>query len=289
MEFGYSISSSHSSDAPVGALIERTVEGVEVARRSGFAYVQAGDHHAMADGQYLQNVPMLARFSGMCDHLAGMFVLPLWQPVLLAEQLGTLDGMVETLDVWFGIGWRDAEFRAFGVPKRERAARLEEGIAIIERLSKEDHVDYDGAYVQLEDVTINPKPDLGRIGLGGSVDRAIQRAGRLGDAWVASPSARSDENARKADTFRAHGGEDVIVRRDALVLEDGARARRIADRQLSGGYRGMSSDANLLIGDPDTVRADIEEYRAIGVDEIVVRPMTTAHATETLRACPTDV
>ena len=88
------------------------------------------------------------------------------------------------------------EFATLGVPVAERAARMEEGIAILRRLWSEDHVTFPGRFYRLDDVTIEPKPaqcpppiwiannpqvfDTGQA----TVWRAISRVARLSDGWM---------------------------------------------------------------------------------------------------------
>ncbi len=77
---------------------------------------------------------------------------------------------------------------------------------------------------------------------------------------------------------------DVIVRRDALVLEDGDAAEAEARERLERGYRGWPAEADwLLVGDAESVAGDLAALEAAGADEVVVRPMANTHAEETLR------
>ena len=67
------------------------VERAAAARRAGLDSLFVGAHHA-TPGQYYQNVPITARMLAEWSNApAGcLFLLPLWNPVLLAEQVGTL-------------------------------------------------------------------------------------------------------------------------------------------------------------------------------------------------------
>lgn len=286
MRLGYSITSFRdpgTAAAGAAAVLERA----RAATAAGYDYVQAGDHHVVADGDYLQNVPMAARLAGETDHVAALFLLPLYDPVLVAEQLGTLDALVDGLDVWCAVGGQTEAFDAFGVPLAERAPRLEESLGLIRRLWTEDAVTFDGEFYALEDVSVNPTADP-RVAIAGSAEPAVRRAGRLGDAWVATPSEDHDALRRKIGWVEAAGGGDIIVRRDALVRPDGAAARERARSLLSSGYRGWPADADWpLVGDPASVADELATLSNLGVDEVVVRPMDDAHAVETLEAVAT--
>ena len=78
----------------------------------------------------------------------GMVVLlPLQHPVQLAEQISTLDvisGGRFTLAA--ALGWRDFEFRAFGMPKEERLSRFKEVLSTMKMLWTNERVTHRGHY-----------------------------------------------------------------------------------------------------------------------------------------------
>ena len=282
MRLGYSITSFQpAGGAAAGA--DAIIDRAAAATAAGYDYVQAGDHHAVADGDYLQNVPMAARLAAETDHVAALFMLPLYDPVLIAEQVGTLDALVDELDFWCAVGGQTVAFEAFGIPMAERAPRFEESLSLIRQLWTEDAVTFAGEWYTVEDVSVNPAADP-RVVIGGIAEPAVRRAGQLGHAWVATPSENHDALARKIGWFEDAGGGDVVVRRDALVLDDRDAARERASALLESGYRGWPADADWpLVGDPAAVAEDLASLSALGVDEVVVRPMDDEHATETLR------
>jgi alkanesulfonate monooxygenase SsuD/methylene tetrahydromethanopterin reductase-like flavin-dependent oxidoreductase (luciferase family) len=67
-------------------MIERTA----AAHRAGLDSLFIGDHH-VSPTPYYQNTPMLGRLLAEWGEApAGcLFLLPLWSPVLVAEQIGT--------------------------------------------------------------------------------------------------------------------------------------------------------------------------------------------------------
>src|SRR3970040_800616 len=90
MKVGISLTSAHQvSDVREGArwMIERAA----AARDAGLDSLFVGTHPALPL-PYYQNVPMLGRLLAEWDaRPAGcLFLFPLWNPVLLAEQVGTL-------------------------------------------------------------------------------------------------------------------------------------------------------------------------------------------------------
>lgn len=281
LELGYSVTSARPADRTADQHVEDLLETARAASDAGIEYVQAGDHHVSGSG-YLQNVPISARLSSVADRVATLFLLPLYHPVLVAEQAGTIAAIADGFDLWCALGYRDASFEAFDVPKSERVPRFEESLEIVRRLWEEDAVTFDGEYYQLEDVSVAPAASP-RICIGGSAKPAVERAGRLGDAWVATPSETHDDLRRKVDWYRDAGGDTVIARRDALVLEDGEAAREQATALLESNYRGWPVDADWpVVGDPESVADELEALSDCGVDEVVVRPMDRRYAVETV-------
>lgn len=288
MRLGYSINSAVPADRSVDSHATALFERARTASAAGFDYVQAGDHHAVADHAYLQNVPTLSRLTAAIDRVAPLFLLPLHHPIHLAERCGTLAAFADRFELWCALGYNNAAFEALDVPMAERVPQFVESLRTVEALLSEDSVSIDGDYYSLDDVSINPKATPERICIGGSAESAVRRAGRLGDAWVAAPTETTDAIETKREWFESEGGDEIIVRRDALVLEDGARARDVATDLLQSGYRGWDPETEYpLVGDAETVASDLEELAEAGASGLVVRPMSGDHATETLRECAT--
>ena len=115
MRVGISLTSNHAvKDPREGArwMIERAAS----ARQSGLDSLFVGDHHA-TPAPYYQNVPMLGRLlAEWGDAPAGcLFLLPLWNPVLVAEQIGTLAAIARgRFIVQCGLGYDEAQFAALG-------------------------------------------------------------------------------------------------------------------------------------------------------------------------------
>ena len=90
MKVGVSLRSGYAPmDARTGA--RWLVERARAARDAGLDSLFIGDHHNVPV-PYYQNVPMLGRLLAEWDDrpAGALFLLPLWHPVLLAEQIGTL-------------------------------------------------------------------------------------------------------------------------------------------------------------------------------------------------------
>src|SRR5947208_12794128 len=117
-----------------------------------------------------------------------VLIAPFRAPVLAARQLAMLDylsGGRVLPAVGIGVE-QEREFRAAGVPFKERGRRTDEAIRIMRRCWAEDEVTHDGEFWKLERVTVLPKPVQQPMPLwiGGNSDAATRRAGRLGDGWT---------------------------------------------------------------------------------------------------------
>lgn len=92
------------------------IERAAAAERAGLDSLFVGDHHA-TPSPYYQNVPMLGRMlAEWTDRPAGcLFLLPLWNPVLIAEQVGRLVAIARGRFIFqCGLGDGEAQFLAMG-------------------------------------------------------------------------------------------------------------------------------------------------------------------------------
>lgn len=270
-DFSVSLSSSHATDAP-----QRMIERAIAAHRAGFASLTLGDHHNMSYG-YAQNTPMLGRLlAEWPSRPAGcLFLVPLWNPLLMAEHIGTLAAIHQTVApgqpfiVQTGIGWGEDQFVNFGQNMRRRGRDIDAAIPIVKALLAGESVT--DAYFGLHDAVVGLRSDGPyEWWIGGTANAAIDRAARMGDVWYGSPGQSDDEIAASVARYRAAGGQRVALRRDALVGDDGNRTRIRAEERVARGYRGLSVE-RLLVGDDGDLMERAAELAALGVDEIVVR------------------
>ena len=84
---------------------------------------------------------------------------PLYHPVMLAEEVATLDIVTEGRLVFgIGLGYRPEEFDYFGVPYTESGKRLDETLEIVKRLWTEDEISHHGRFWQLDKVRPHLRP-----------------------------------------------------------------------------------------------------------------------------------
>lgn len=283
MRVGISLTSSHRTrDVRAGArwMIERT----EAAAEAGLDSLFVGDHHV--EGMpYYQNNPMMGRLLAEWNgNPAGcLFLIPLWHPVLLAEQVGTLASITPgRFIIQCGLGRDKRQFEGMGVDIRHRPSRFEQGLDIVRRLLAGETVSSDGRYKIIE-ARISPiPPELVDVWIGGGVEPAIDRAARLGDAYLAGPESTPDSAAKLSATFHQrridHGlpPAPAALRRDVFVGESDAHAAKIAEPIVDAGYRGFDPAAPIF-GSPETVAKKFRALATMGYSDIIIRHLTDDH------------
>lgn len=280
MRVGISLTSSfRTRDYREGA--RHMVERAAAAREAGLDSLFVGDHHSTG-GAYYQNVPMLGRLlAEWGDATAGcLFLLPLWNPVLLAEQVGTLASIATgPFVVQTGLGDGMDQFRAMGANIKHRPSAFEESLDCVKRLLAGDTVSSGGRFT-FENARIAPlPPEQVTFWLGGSARVSIERAARLGEGWLGAPSLTAEQATRQLGTYletcRALGKQPgaVALRRDVYVGESESDARSVAEPIIDAGYRGFDPAA-LVYGSPDQVAAAFRGYAQLGYTDIIVRHLT---------------
>ena len=264
------------ADARLGA--RWMVERVRAARDAGLGSLFLGEHHATG-GTYFQNVPMLGRLlAEWGDGPAGaLFLLPLWHPVTLAEQVGTLASLTRGRFVLqCALGGGDDQFGGMGVPLRGRVARFESTLSVLRRLLAGEEVTTDQP-LSLRAARSGPlPPEPVDVWIGASAPAAIDRAARLGDGWIAAPGLTPEQAGRQIEQYRdscaQHGrpGGVTAIRRDIHVGADPADARRVADPILAHGYRGLPPEA-LVVGDAAQVSQAFADLGDLGYSHVLVR------------------
>ena len=208
MKFGLVLAGQYFRDAPADLRVVEMLEQVRLARDLGFDSVWMV-HHYLIDFLAFQPIPMLGRVAAEAGEMAigtAIYVLPLQHPVEVAENFATLDALSGG-GLIFGVaqGYREEEFRAMGIPRKERAGRFEEAVALVSRLWTEDAVDFRGRYYQVERATLAMKPvqkPRPPIWIGATVEAGIARAAGLGDAWMIGPGVEFPKLRHQLDLYR---------------------------------------------------------------------------------------
>jgi probable F420-dependent oxidoreductase len=264
------------------------------AEQLGYDSLWAGDHISFHN-PILEPLVALGAFAGWTRRIAlaaGVLLLPLRPPALVAKQVASLDylsGGRVILGVGVG-GEGKGDFESVGVPIGERGARADEALAVLRLLWREAPATFSGSFSRFEGVTIEPRPAQAGgppILVGGRSDAALRRAGRLGDGWL--PYLVSPERlARGADAVRRHARDEgrepsavvTAVVAFACVDSDGERAREETRRHLSRRYgqpfERYHVERLCIAGTPDECVARVRAYLEAGATHVVFNPAVPA-------------
>ena len=175
----------------VAADYEDTLRLCELAEATGFDSVWVSEHHGAADSYLPSLTVMLGAIAARTRRVEigmGVGLGPFQHPLRFAEDCAVVDQLSRgRLIAGLAPGWREEEFRAFGVPIRERVGRNSELVRICRLAWTEERFSFEGRYHRYDQVAVTPKPAHEiPILLGGFVEKAAERAGRIGDGFLAS-------------------------------------------------------------------------------------------------------
>ena len=260
------------------------IERASAARRAGLDSLFVGDQH-VSPTPYYQNTPILGRLLAEWGTApAGcLFLLPLWHPVLVAEQIGTLAAIAQgPFIMQCGLGWGEDRFAAMGVNSKTRPSAFEEALNIVRRLLAGETVSSSHRFrISEARLALRPAEPV-EVHLGASARPAIDRAARLAEGWIASPGLSREEARTQADFYRercaAYGSQPgaIVLRRDIYVGESSSEAQAVLQQALSRGYRGIPAEA-LIAGSVDEVAEQFRTFAKIGHTDILVRHLTNDH------------
>lgn len=129
----------------------------------------------------------LAAVTSTLEFVTSVIVLPQRQTPLAAKQIaGVVQLSGGRLRLVVGLGWNFTEYEAMGKNFKNRAARIEEQIALMRRLWTEEVVSFDGKWEQVNKLALSPRPSHEIpiwIGSGGG-DRQLKRISRIADGWM---------------------------------------------------------------------------------------------------------
>lgn len=286
MKIGMSLTSSYPSTGNTKAILEDLIEEVELMAKLGFDSLSLGDHHVTSN-DYIQVLPAISRLSAHSGNmqLLPLFLLPFYNPILLAEQIGTLDVFSGgRTTIICALGHQPEAHAAYQTPQRVRVSRFIETFEILRMFSSQDGVSYKGKHYAFENVSVNPKP-LNRhlpMWMGCSADPAVRRAARMADAWVIEPGWPPDTIERKMGLYKSELGElgrtdavsETVLRRDIHLAPTADAARSQARGLFENGYRGydaLQMAESLIVGGPDECVNYIQRMEEMGINHLLFR------------------
>ncbi len=219
------------------------------AEARGFESVWVVDHVAIppddaegSNGRYLDPLTTLAWLAGATERIhigTSVLVLPYRPPLPTAKAVATLQELSgNRLHLGVGVGWMAPEFRALGVPRRERGQRTDATLAFLRDCFAHDEVSANG-----QPFLFRPRPPAPPILVGGGGRHALERVIRFGDGWLPLPAPVA---SLQADLTQLRAmAEDAERSMPALTL------------------------LTRLGGDPEQDRADLDSWRGLGAERVI--------------------
>ncbi|HCP62811.1 MAG TPA: hypothetical protein DIU14_10155 [Actinobacteria bacterium] len=213
-----------------------TLDLVRLAETLGFESAWVSEHHGAGDGYLPSLLPILSAFAASTERIllgTGVMLTPFHHPLRLAEDAATVDLLSGgRLILGLGLGWREEEFRMFGLPVRERVARTVETVEILRRAWTGERFSFAGRMFSFDRVQVRPRPErpdgaVVPIWLGGMAEGAVRRAGRLGDGYLRTRGGNVDsmrEDAAKVDAAAREAGRGELSfgqLQNVFVWQDG--------------------------------------------------------------------
>ena len=317
IKIGFTLINHFTPGTDVSRELPLMLEQVRAARDSGLHSLWLGQHFLMGDVPYFAYTPLMARLIPEAgDMMVGPCIqlLPLYNPVAVAEEAATLDvlsGGRYVLGV--GLGYRPEECDAFGIGWKERAGRLSEGVEVIRRLWSEETIDHDGRFYTIagQGTSLKPVQKPGPpIWVAAVAEPAIRRAARIGDGWVilvtVSFEELRDQIPMYLEAVRDSGKPappDIPITREIHIAERHADAWGECRDGLARKYGiyaslGLNSSEGaggsledfardrFFIGDKESVKDEILRYNEeLGVTHFITRIQWPGHDHGTTMKC----
>jgi alkanesulfonate monooxygenase SsuD/methylene tetrahydromethanopterin reductase-like flavin-dependent oxidoreductase (luciferase family) len=262
----------------------RGIPGLAVeAERLGFDSVWLSEHHFAADGYLPSPTVVLGALAVATDRIRlGTAVLaPLYHPLRLAEDAAVIDQLSGgRLTLGLANGWRPAEFTGFGIPISERAVRLEETVGVLRQAWSRGLVRHHGRHIDIDGVEVAPKPVRPiPLWVGAFAERAVARAGRIADGYVASSLPLDEVAWRLRVAEHAAGGREPFqlgVMLDVCFDDEAALSGYRYKQQVYRGWRAGDErlpqlplppgdpDDLLIRGDAPAVAAGLRPFAQLG-------------------------
>jgi alkanesulfonate monooxygenase SsuD/methylene tetrahydromethanopterin reductase-like flavin-dependent oxidoreductase (luciferase family) len=302
------------SGAGFRTFIENNVEAEALGYVSSFLV----EHHFTGFGQVSATLNLLTWLGARTTTLrlgTAVIVLPWHNPVLLAEQVATVDLLSGgRMDFGVGKGYRHNEFAGFCLPIEESQDRFEESLDVMTRAWTSDtRWSHHGKYWQFEDVVVEPAPKQKPhppIWMGAGSEGSIKSVAAHGfnlllDQYasieqvgerIALYRSELDKRGRPWDPARVGLTRSLSVVTSASERE-AAIEHRLAHREQVNqlarrpdGHNDASffsyadtaemAEAGALYGTPDEIAGKLEALRDVGAEYIL---LNTASGIRSLR------
>jgi alkanesulfonate monooxygenase SsuD/methylene tetrahydromethanopterin reductase-like flavin-dependent oxidoreductase (luciferase family) len=326
MKFGlFGGAKSTGSEVDDSQTYKRFIDYVEFAEELGYESIFVVEHHFTGAGQVSASLGLLTYLAARTTRMrlgTAVVVLPWHNPVLLAEQVATLDLLSNgRFDFGVGKGYRDSEFASFCIPKEEATERFDEATAILRRAwTTRERFSHHGKHWKFENILVEPCPvqqPHPPFWLGAGSPEAIRRAGHEDYNLLLDQIAPIELTIDRVAIYRAaletagrpfDGARVAVTRALQIVSSEEERQHAFALRRKTlmaiGGlargpgaerYHQPSSFADFdianenaaLIGTADEVIGKLKQLQAGGVEYVLLIDVTGSK--QTLRTFADEV
>ncbi|HEX6212316.1 MAG TPA: TIGR03619 family F420-dependent LLM class oxidoreductase [Methylomirabilota bacterium] len=195
-----------------------------------------------------------------------VLVMPLYQPIVLAKQLATLDVLsAGRLDVGLGLGWSSDEWEAAGASMARRGARADEFLRVLKAVWTEDPVEFSGEFYRVPRAHVAPRPvqrPHPPLLLGGYHPGVLRRAATLGDGYTGGniPLAELTATVARVRDAAAAAGRDP------------ARFPIVCRGSFNLTPEPLGAPRRALWGSAGQIREDLRRYAEAGVTQVFLEP-----------------
>jgi F420-dependent oxidoreductase-like protein len=208
-------------------------------------------------------------------------------PSVLAKTAASMDHISHgRLEFGIGAGWKDIEYKAYGIPfppVGTRLAQLEEAVQVIRALWMQERASFSGKHYQLEDAVCAPKPTQQpmKIWIGGAgEERLLRIVAQYADGWNMIFGYQLPAVKQKLEALRCHCD---VVKRDFDKIEKSlfivaciaeseeelkTRDAQAAAELGTGRILNMARAAGT-VGTAEQVAETLRSYRALGFDYFI--------------------
>ena len=303
--FGSAQARRGGPDLDSGAGFREFVENNVEAEALGYHSTFIVEHHFTGFGQISATLNLLTWVGARTTTLrlgTAVIVLAWHNPVLLAEQVATLDLLSGgRLDFGIGKGYRYNEFAGFATPMDDADARFDESLGVMLKAWTSDTPwSHRGRYWQFDNVVVEPPPAQKPhppLWMGAGSAASIRKVAALGfnlllDQYASVAQIRErialfkeavQARGRVFDPMSVGVTRSINIVTTAADLER-ARANRVAGRRRidrlaerpdgPGANRAHLSDeeicASALYGTPDEVAVMMQAMRGAGAEYVLL-------------------
>jgi alkanesulfonate monooxygenase SsuD/methylene tetrahydromethanopterin reductase-like flavin-dependent oxidoreductase (luciferase family) len=278
--------------------LQQVVDAHVEAEELGFHSSFITEHHFTGIGQMSAILTMLTFIAARTTRLrlgTAVLVLPWHNPVLLAEQVATLDMLsAGRFDLGVGKGYRHNEFAGFAMRPEEAEPRFEEVLAVLCRaLSSNEPFSHRGRFWRFDDIVVEPAPyqrPHPPVWLAASSANSITLCARRGYNLLLDQFASPEQIGERIGLYRqeleaaghAYDPMRVAVARNCWVALDAAdrdeaigRQAQVHERLLALSRGSESRPASHILAYSDTAGAR-EAHSLIGSSAEIAAKLTAS-------------